>query len=184
MNNIERLKFYTDKLEESTSNNFVRIGNYSLIRTQNLDDIYNQAFIEENNSFIMDTKGIPHPICETQSGSANNNCSSADKILKNERLLNKIACALIFIEYARKLPFLPKYKKAAKDVEEQLEKCFEADDFSNIVLNKYLKQGQIDSIKRKYCKSLSTLEKEDFEFVTSPRSKQTREELLGQEKSF
>lgn len=182
MDNVERLYAYAKRLSNSTSGTTLRIGDYNLARLQYLDDVYNQAYIEENSSFVIDKNGMPHIICETQSGNANSACSSAKDIVENQNLLTNISNVLIFIDYSKKLPHSLKYGKAGQELEEKLNECFKTDNFSNLSLNGYLKDEQIEKMRSKFLKNMTQMKKSEFNFITSARDTLTREEAFGKNK--
>lgn len=183
LDKIERVNYYKNMIKEcqkggclipSAVEHIFAIGNYKLARLQYLDDIYNNAYVEDNYSFIIDEEGIPYQICKTEAGNVRN---YSEDIKINEKLLDDITNALIFINYSKKLPYSLKYGKEGQELEGYLKNSLETGDFSRISANKYLGTDKIAKLREKFVSKLDDRAIWQFNSATTPRSYKTREEM-------
>ncbi len=193
LDKMERINHYKQTLKEcqqggclfpSAVEHTFAIGNYKVARLQYLDDIYNNAYVEDNYNFIIDEEGVPYQICTTEAGNVRH---YSEEIKTNEELLDGLTNALIFIDYSKKLPYSLKYGKQGKELETSLKNGLETGDFSKVSLNKYLGFDKINQMREKYISKLSNYQKRSFNSAARPRSYRTLEEVtqrtLGEEKT-
>lgn len=157
-----------------------KIGDYKISKLQYLDDIYNNAYVEDNYHFLFDKEGTPYQICKTKSGNVRN---YSDEIDRNQKLLDNITNALIFIDYSNKFPYALKYGKAGKDLEANIIEGLHTGDLSTINVKKYIDEEKANKMREKYISKLSKNELLSFIPVTSAKMYKTKDEMTTPTKS-
>jgi len=184
MNTKERVISYEKKLEDYTSGNCwrrgaieqeVKFGQYSISQLRYATDIYNNAYEEELNFYLVDSNGIPYHLFETQSGNANMHCTSPSVLASRKQQYNEICKLLSIIEVVHSSIFYSKQvKRATALLENDIHDRLECDDeIFSIKLEDYYTKGQLKRLNGKAVKVLSQKEELPLRYYKS------REEMYG-----